>query len=152
VRWISSYLDGSAHTRQPKSHSEVITKMSSAARTPAKNFAALEKQLDSQRNELRTRISRHRLEVVTDREPDDEIAEACDNVSRDMLARTLERERRTLNEIESALLRMKKGEYGVCGGCGIAIPRARLDAIPWARVCVNCAERGQRSNGLRAAS
>lgn len=126
--------------------------MSSAVRTPVKNFTTFEKQLDSQRNELRARINRHRIEVVSDREPDDEIAEACDSVSRDMLAATLERERRTLDEIESALLRMKKGEYGICANCGIAIPKARLDALPWARVCVHCAERGHRSNELRAAS
>jgi DnaK suppressor protein len=126
--------------------------MSYAARTPVKYFTALEKQLDSQRNELRARINRHRIEVVSDREPDDEVAEASDNVSRDMLAATLERERRTLNEIESALVRLKKGEYGICGNCGVAIPKPRLDAIPWARVCVDCADRGHRSTGLRAAS
>ena len=129
--------------------------MSATTRTPRKEITALQKQLDSQRIELRTRIDRHRLEVVTDREPDDEIALACENVSRDMIAATLERERRTLKEIESALARIKEGEYGVCASCGVAIPRARLEALPWARVCVNCAERlNSMGNpmGLRAAS
>ncbi|HLJ15622.1 MAG TPA: TraR/DksA C4-type zinc finger protein [Bryobacteraceae bacterium] len=126
--------------------------MSENPRTPRKGLTALQKQLHSQRNELRQRIDRHRLEVVTDREPDDEIAAACENVSRDMIAATLERERRTLNEIESALARIKEGEYGVCASCGVAIPKARLEALPWARVCVNCAERSMNSMGLRAAS
>jgi DnaK suppressor protein len=126
--------------------------MPTTARNPRKDLAALEKRLTSQRNELRIRMNSHRLEVVCDREPDDEVAAACDNVLRDMMAATLERERRTVGEIESALTRMKTGEYGVCANCGVAIPRARLEALPWARVCVNCAEHGSKPGGLRAAS
>jgi RNA polymerase-binding protein DksA len=126
--------------------------MSTSARSSQKKFAAFEKQLASQRNELRMRIDRHRLEVVSDREPDDEVAAACENVSRDMLAATLERERRTLGEIESALLRMENGEYGTCDSCGAAIPKARLEALPWARRCVTCADGSAYRAALRAAS
>lgn len=85
------------------------------------------------------------MDVVTDRELDDEAAAAVENVSRDMLAATLERERRTLGEIESALARMKKGEYGTCDSCGDPIARARLDALPWARLCIHCAEHAHNS-------
>ena len=121
------------------------------ARTPRKLLQALEKQLASQRDELRRRIDRHRMDVVLDREHDDEVAAAVENVSRDMLAATLERERRTLKEIESALTRMEKGEYGTCDRCGVAIPKARLDALPWAHLCIHCAERSLNSSGLRVA-
>jgi DnaK suppressor protein len=120
--------------------------------TPRKKFSALEKQLAAKRNELRMRIDRHRMDVVTDREPDDEVAAACDNASRDMLVSTLERERRTLEEIESALIRMEKGEYGTCDGCGEAIAKARLNALPWARLCIGCADRAFNPNGLLIAS
>jgi RNA polymerase-binding protein DksA len=133
-------------------YSEVNLPMATSARNSHKNFAAFERQLASQRNELRMRIDRHRLEVVSDREPDDEIAAASENVSRDMLAATLERERRTLNEIDLALFRMKNGEYGTCDNCGSAIPKARLEALPWARRCVTCADRRAYGAGLRAAS
>jgi RNA polymerase-binding protein DksA len=91
------------------------------------------------------------MDVVMDREHDDETAAAVENVSRDMLAATLERERRTLKEIESALTRMERGEYGTCDRCGVAIPKARLDALPWARLCIHCAERSLNSSGLRVA-
>ncbi len=140
----------SAAVKNPES--EVTAKMSTPARSARKSFAAFEKQLASQRNELRMRIDRHRLEVVADREPDDEVGTAWDNASRDMLTATIERERRTLNEIESALVRMKKGEYGICDHCGGIIPNARLEALPWARRCVRCAERAMYPGGLRAAS
>jgi RNA polymerase-binding protein DksA len=89
---------------------------------------------------------------VRDREPDDEAAAAVENISRDMLAATLERERRTLREVESALVRMKKGEYGTCDSCGDAIAKARLDALPWARHCINCAEHALNPRSFRMAS
>ncbi|MBI4611683.1 MAG: TraR/DksA family transcriptional regulator [Candidatus Rokubacteria bacterium] len=59
-----------------------------------------------------------------------------------------ERGWRALAEIEEALARMGAGRYGVCEGCGSAIPRARLDAYPVTRFCLACQaarERGQRS-------
>jgi DnaK suppressor protein len=48
-------------------------------------------------------------------------------------------ERRILEEIEDALIRIDDGTYGICEGNGEAIPKARLEAIPWARYCVKCA-------------
>jgi DnaK suppressor protein len=114
-----------------------------------KKFTLLEKQLASQRNELRLRIDRHRMDAVIDRDLDDEAAAAVENATKDMLAVTLERERRTLNEVELALVRMKMGEYGICDHCGTEIPKARLDALPWARLCVHCAERATNSKSFR---
>jgi DnaK suppressor protein len=130
---------------------EVTRNMATITETPRKLFHALEKQLASQRDELRMRIDRHHMDVVMNRELDDEAAAAVENVSRDLLAATFERERRTLKEIETALIRMKKGEYGTCDSCGVSIPKARLDALPWARLCVHCAERTLNPNSLRVA-
>lgn len=136
----------------PKIIFQVTETMPTLSRTPRRLRSALEKQLTSQRDQLRERIDRHHLDVVTNREQDDEAAEAVENVSREMTAATLERERKTLTEIESALIRLKKGEYGKCDHCGAEIPKARLDALPWARLCVRCAEAVLNPRGLRAAS
>ena len=46
-----------------------------------------------------------------------------------------------LQAIEDALQRIEKGTYGVCRDCGGAIADARLNAIPWTRVCINCKEK-----------
>ena len=46
-----------------------------------------------------------------------------------------------LQAIEEALWRMEKGTYGVCRGCGEPIAPARLEAIPWTRVCITCKEK-----------
>jgi RNA polymerase-binding transcription factor len=43
--------------------------------------------------------------------------------------------------IEEALQRVESGSYGVCRDCGDEISKARLEAIPWTRVCISCKEK-----------
>ena len=40
-----------------------------------------------------------------------------------------------------ALERLDKGEYGICESCGVAIPIARLEVLPYTTLCVECAQR-----------
>ena len=46
-----------------------------------------------------------------------------------------------LQAIEDALERLDKGTYGVCRDCAEPIAEARLNAIPWTRVCISCKEK-----------
>jgi DnaK suppressor protein len=46
-----------------------------------------------------------------------------------------------LQAIEEALHRIDKGTYGICRDCGEPIAPARLNAIPWTRVCIKCKEK-----------
>ena len=46
-----------------------------------------------------------------------------------------------LQAIEEALWRIEKGTYGICRDCGEPIADARLQAIPWTRVCIACKEK-----------
>ncbi len=46
-----------------------------------------------------------------------------------------------LTAIEEALVRIDKGAYGLCRDCGEPIAEARLNAIPWTRVCIACKEK-----------
>jgi DnaK suppressor protein len=46
-----------------------------------------------------------------------------------------------LQAIEEALYRLEKGTYGICRDCGEPIAPARLQAIPWTRVCITCKEK-----------
>jgi len=48
-------------------------------------------------------------------------------------------ERKLLEEIINALGRIENNTYGICEGNSEPIPKARLEAIPWARYCVTCA-------------
>jgi DnaK suppressor protein len=46
-----------------------------------------------------------------------------------------------LQAIDEALQRIDKGTYGLCRDCGEPIAEARLNAIPWTRVCITCKEK-----------
>ncbi len=52
--------------------------------------------------------------------------------------------RQVVDEMTDALTRMKKGTYGVCAPAGRRLPLERLEAIPWANVCVDCKARAER--------
>ncbi len=45
----------------------------------------------------------------------------------------------TLADVERALEKLADGTYGTCGDCGEAITLERLEAIPWATLCISCA-------------
>lgn len=52
-----------------------------------------------------------------------------------------------LNEVRAALDRIDAGTFGRCEGCGKAITRSRLKAIPYARTCAKCAKMSQAMAG-----
>ncbi|MFB7249307.1 TraR/DksA family transcriptional regulator [Microbacterium sp. NPDC056234] len=49
-----------------------------------------------------------------------------------------------LRQVEDALSRVDAGTYGVCTSCGRGISSARLEARPFAELCVPCAEKSGR--------
>ena len=63
-----------------------------------------------------------------------------DNYEQEFAIGLMDSERKLLNEIDDALRRIDKGNYGVCEGTGKPIAKARLEAKPWARYCVEYAK------------
>ena len=55
-----------------------------------------------------------------------------------------ERSRTELGRIEAALRALDDGTYGTCVSCGKPIARERLEAIPWAPTCIDCARKAGR--------
>jgi len=51
---------------------------------------------------------------------------------------------RVLREVETALARIDEGTYGLCAACGREIPEERLEAIPYATLCVEDKRRLER--------
>jgi DnaK suppressor protein len=45
-------------------------------------------------------------------------------------------------EIDWALAKVEAGTYGLCDGCGEPIAPERLEALPWAALCVSCKAAG----------
>ena len=48
-----------------------------------------------------------------------------------------------LNQVDLALARLDAGEYGLCESCGEQIGEKRLEALPYATLCIECAERAE---------
>ena len=48
-----------------------------------------------------------------------------------------ENTRHLLNQVEHALVMIKKNKYGICENCGESIPVARLEALPYSTICKN---------------
>jgi RNA polymerase-binding transcription factor DksA len=64
---------------------------------------------------------------------------------REKVASLITRETLSLNELDAALERIRDASYGKCDTCGGDIPPARLQALPFATLCVKCqaeAEKG----------
>ena len=55
-------------------------------------------------------------------------------------------EGRLLYDVDQALRRMYRNEYGTCPTCGKEIGKARLDAIPHATLCVTCQEKQEKES------
>jgi len=62
-----------------------------------------------------------------------------DNFEQEFTLSLVQNSSETLEQIDLALERVKDGSYGICEGCECRIPKARLNAIPYASLCVKCA-------------
>ncbi|HEX5646418.1 MAG TPA: TraR/DksA C4-type zinc finger protein [Nitrospira sp.] len=64
-----------------------------------------------------------------------------------LLDRLDEREKREIEAIDLALIRIETGSYGRCQGCGKDIPVARLQALPTATTCLLCSQASETLKG-----
>ena len=107
--------------------------------------------------EERRRVE-HALATLRDEHPGsldeevEEIAATSDNHLAETATATLGREidytlgdnaEHVLAGIDAALKRIEEGTYGTCAGCGTEIPEGRLEANPWASLCIDCKRRAE---------
>ena len=69
-----------------------------------------------------------------------------DNAEQDFTLKLLENQEQALKEINEALERLRQGTFGRCEECAGAIPKGRLQALPYTRHCVACARKVQQSS------
>jgi DnaK suppressor protein len=103
-------------------------------------------RLLAQRQDLFRRVARaeddlHWLDVNVEPEVEEEGQE--ENIAR-LLARLDERGKAEIEAIDRALARIDAGDYGRCVACGRLIPQPRLEALPTAERCVQCAAEKER--------
>src|SRR5918996_6053315 len=66
---------------------------------------------------------------------------AQSTAERNKVLAVIERLRENLQDVDVALGKIKKGTFGVCERCGQPINPERLEAIPYARLCVKCKQK-----------
>jgi DnaK suppressor protein len=92
------------------------------------------------------------LKELRSESPGDVIDAAYDSAQDEISSQLAEVESRELASIENALERMKAGKYGQCEVCGGRIPMARLNALPYATMCIDCQRELERSGSGGSAS
>jgi DnaK suppressor protein len=79
-------------------------------------------------------------------QPSGDVVDAALDTAQDEISSQLaEVESRELASIETALERMRDGEYGMCENCNEGIPLARLQALPYAVMCIKCQRKAERN-------
>ena len=73
----------------------------------------------------------------------DVIDQANADAEADLHIRLHQSDSHLLRAIENALARISRDRFGVCETCGSPISKARLEAVPWTRLCRDCKEREQ---------
>ena len=102
----------------------------------------LRASLEQERSDLRARLTEMGLlsggELSFDQNFADSSQVTAERGEVEALAGNL---RDSLTDVEAALAKLDNGTFGVCEGCGQAIPPARLEAKPAARLCMECASK-----------
>lgn len=83
------------------------------------------------------------------READEQTAQdiadkAASSYTKEFLFHQSDDQRRILQLVEEALGRIKNSNYGQCVACGQEVQAKRLEAVPWARHCIECQEKQEK--------
>lgn len=70
-----------------------------------------------------------------------------DNYDRDIVIHLMENEKEAVRNIDVALEKMEKGTFGICEVCEKKIAKARLLALPHARLCLECQKKEEAEAG-----
>ncbi len=106
-----------------------------------RNHSVYEARLHELRDEMTSRINAIDSDLHHREEPvEKDFAEQVTQGENDAVLGALDSEARvTVQQIDNALLSIKKGTYGVCEKCGKPISEARLEVLPYATLCIECA-------------
>ena len=107
--------------------------------------AALLEQKEQNLKSLADKHSEYK-KMVESGEPGDEVDIASDVIDGALLESLGAQDSNRLTMINNALDRIKQGKYGICLKCHKEIPVERLEAIPYAFMCISCQSENERRN------
>jgi DnaK suppressor protein len=105
------------------------------------------KLLEERRAQLRESVTRSEEDgrEVQEKDTAQDIADlASGSYQKEFLFAQSSNDRNFLRMVEHALSCIEEGSYGECEMCGEEIGERRLDAVPWARYCIDCQEKLER--------
>ena len=111
-----------------------------------KKLKEYEKRLLEKHAELTQEYARSKEESLGDQDEgtEDFVDFAVKAYTKEFLLSLSDMERRELQQVEEALARLRRGEFGQCGECEKPIGEKRLKAIPWTPLCIQCQEQHER--------
>ncbi|MEW6455953.1 MAG: TraR/DksA family transcriptional regulator [Acidobacteriota bacterium] len=114
---------------------------------PKKRLELFRKRLLTKREEIiRNLTQSEEIGKLTDYDDtQDQADKASSAYSKEFLYSLSNSERELLTQIEEALKRIERGSFGYCLSCGTAIGEKRLEALPWAKYCIECQEKIEKS-------
>jgi RNA polymerase-binding transcription factor len=95
-------------------------------------------QLEELKSELETRVAKANTSLSASHSTDWS-EQAVERENDEVLVELVREGKEELEQIKLAFMRMDKGHYGTCVTCGAAINPQRLNAMPMATLCVECA-------------
>jgi DnaK suppressor protein len=100
------------------------------------------KRLLAKREELLHDLAKNRevSDETVDESAQDMVDRATSAYTKEFAYSLSENDRRILILIDQALERLEAGTYGTCVHCGQTCQEKRLEAVPWARHCLDCQE------------
>lgn len=112
-----------------------------------KKLETFKKRLEERQQALRKTVSRTEEDGrIADQDSAQDIADrAASSYTKEFLFSQSNNERQLLQMVETALARIREGDFGECVNCGNEINVKRLEAVPWTRYCIECQEK--RENG-----
>jgi DnaK suppressor protein len=111
-----------------------------------KRLDTFKKKLELRQQELRHMVTRNQQDGrAADVEATQDVADrAASSYTKEFLFSQSNNDRQLLNMVESALARIREGSFGECISCGKEINAKRLEAVPWARHCIECQEKAEK--------
>jgi len=106
-----------------------------------RNIKTIKKQLEQQLKDLGAKVEEIEDDLRTPRSAGWE--DRATEIGGDEVLDALEESAVTeIKEIQAALRRIDDGTYGTCARCGEKINEKRLEALPYATECIQCAQAG----------
>jgi DnaK suppressor protein len=109
--------------------------------THQERYAVLKSMLEDRRRDIQDRLRSLRETLPAQvAEVKDAEEQSVQDFAQDVELALMEMKSETLAQIDEAVRRLEAGVYGVCANCGRDVAEARLKALPFASLCLECQE------------